>query len=94
MGGYVQVNYNFTGNQYGRNYNTFADRIDSYGVLNAQVQLNGGNGKWYIRGFVQNIMDTTAVTGMYLTDASSGLFTNVFTVDPRRYGAAIGFHFN
>ena len=94
MGGYFQINYNFTGNQYGRNYNTFADRIDSYGILNAQVQLNGGNGKWYVRGFIQNITDSNAITGMYLTDASSALFTNVFTVDPRRFGAAIGFHFN
>jgi len=94
MGGYFQINYNYTGNQFGRNYNTFADRIDAYGILNAQVQINGGNGKWYARAFVQNIGDSTATTGMYVTDASSGLFTNIFTVDPRTYGLAVGFHFN
>jgi outer membrane receptor protein involved in Fe transport len=93
MNGFLRADYNYTGNMYGRIYNDFADRIPGYGVFNAQAQINGGDGRWYVRAFVQNIFNTQAATGMYLTDASSGLFTNVFTVDPRRYGAAIGFHY-
>ena len=30
---------------------------------------------------------------MYVTDASSGLFTNVFTIEPRNYGLAVGYNF-
>jgi iron complex outermembrane receptor protein len=30
---------------------------------------------------------------MYVTDASSGLFTNVFALEPRTYGVAVGFRF-
>jgi iron complex outermembrane recepter protein len=93
MSGFFRLDYNFTGNQYARNYNDYADRIAAYGVLDAQIQLNGGNGRYYIRGFVKNVFNSNAVTGMYLTDASTGLFTNVFTLDPRRYGVAVGFKY-
>ncbi len=46
-----------------------------------------------MRGFVQNIFDSSSETGLYVTDASSGLFTNIFTLDPRRYGIAVGARF-
>jgi hypothetical protein len=46
-----------------------------------------------VRGFVQNIFDSDSVTGLYVTDASSGLFSNIFTLDPRRYGVAVGVNF-
>ena len=34
-----------------------------------------------------------SVTGMYLTDPSSALFTNVFVGTPRTYGLTVGAHF-
>ena len=34
-----------------------------------------------------------AGTLLYVTDQSSGLFTNAFTLEPRRYGIAAGFRF-
>ena len=55
--------------------------------------LNGNDNRWFVRGFVQNIFDSDSVTGLYVTDASSGNFTNIFTLDPRRYGIAIGAKF-
>ena len=30
---------------------------------------------------------------MYLTDPSSGLFTNVFPIEPRLYGITLGYNF-
>jgi hypothetical protein len=30
---------------------------------------------------------------MYVTDASSGLFTNVFAIEPRTWGLAFGMRF-
>ncbi|WP_144037303.1 hypothetical protein, partial [Sphingomonas sp. TZW2008] len=64
-----------------------------YEQVNAQIQLNGMDERWFVRGFVQNVFDNNATTGLYLTDQSSGLFTNIFTLEPRRYGIAAGFKF-
>lgn len=83
----------YTGESYGNIFNGRVNRIEGYEQANAQVQLNGLNERWYVRGFIQNIFDNNATTGLYLTDQSSGLFTNIFTLEPRRYGLAAGFKF-
>ncbi len=83
----------FTGEQYGSVFNGTVNRIEPFVQSNAQIQLNGADNRWYVRGFVQNIFDSNSVTGLYVTDASSGLFTNIFTLDPRRYGIAVGVNF-
>ncbi len=83
----------FTGESYGNIFNGFVNRVPSYSVVNAQVQVNGKDDKWYLRAYVQNLTDNNATTGLYVTDQSSGLFTNIFTLEPRRYGAAVGFRF-
>jgi iron complex outermembrane receptor protein len=38
---------------------------------------------------VKNAFNAQPITGTYLTDATSGLFQNVFTLDPRTYGAQL-----
>ena len=82
-----------TGETFGNIFNGAINRVPSFTVVNAQVQFNGPGDKWYVRGFVQNLTANNAVTGLYVTDQSSGLFTNVFTLEPRRYGVAAGFRF-
>lgn len=74
-------------------FNGSVNRIEPFVQANAQIQLNSADERWYVRAFVQNIFDANSVTGLYLTDASSGNFTNIFTLDPRRYGVAIGAKF-
>ncbi|MBX9898526.1 MAG: TonB-dependent receptor [Qipengyuania sp.] len=83
----------FTGEQYGNVFNGPVNRIEPFVQANAQIQLNGAESRWYARAFIQNIFDNDSVTGLYVTDASSGLFTNIFTLDPRRYGVAVGVKF-
>ncbi|OYU13991.1 MAG: TonB-dependent receptor [Alphaproteobacteria bacterium PA4] len=83
----------FTGESYGNIFNGSINRISSYSVINAQVQVNGKDDRWYLRAYVQNLTDNNATTGLYVTDQSSGLFTNIFTLEPRRFGAAVGFRF-
>jgi hypothetical protein len=61
--------------------------------LNAQVELSSQTGSWYVRGYVNNALDDDHLTGMYVTDPSSGLFTNVFSLDPRTYGLTLGIRF-
>ena len=82
-----------TGEQYGNVFNGNVNRLEPFVQANAQIQLNAANERWFIRGFVQNIFDSDSVTGLYVTDASSGLFSNIFTLDPRRYGIAAGVKF-
>ncbi|WP_328804906.1 TonB-dependent receptor [Parasphingopyxis marina] len=89
----LRADYSLTGQQYARSFNRAVDRIETFGIANAQVQLNGADDRWFVRAFIQNIFDNDAITGHYLTDPSSGLFTNVFTLEPRRYGLAAGFRF-
>jgi hypothetical protein len=88
-----RVDLAMTGTQYGNVFNGSVNRIEPFVQANAQIQLNGGDNTWYVRGFVQNIFNSDSVTGLYLTDASSGNFTNIFTLDPRRYGIAVGAKF-
>ena len=88
-----RVDLAYTGESFGNIFNGAINRIPGYTVINAQIQLNGPEQKWYVRGFIQNLTDNNAVTGLYVTDQSSGLFTNIFTLEPRRYGLAAGFRF-
>jgi outer membrane receptor protein involved in Fe transport len=83
----------YTGDSYGNIFNGRINEINGYAQANAQIQLNGTDNKWFARLFVQNIFDSQPVTGLYVTDQSSGLFTNVFTLDPRRYGISAGVKF-
>jgi hypothetical protein len=88
-----RLDYYWRDDFYARIFNKPIDRIESWDMLNAQVLLNSANDSWYVRGFINNVMDDDNITGMYVTDASSGLFTNVFALDPRTYGVAVGFRF-
>ena len=88
-----RVDLTHTGQSFGNIFNGKINKIEGYEQANAQVQLNGMDERWFVRGFIQNIFDNNATTGLYLTDQSSGLFTNIFTLEPRRYGIAAGFKF-
>jgi outer membrane receptor protein involved in Fe transport len=88
-----RADFNYTGDFWARSFNKPVDRIDGYEVVNAQIQLNGRDDRWFARAFVQNLTANDAITGQYVTDQSSGLFTNVFTLEPRRYGVAAGIKF-
>ncbi|TCQ04063.1 TonB-dependent receptor [Sphingomonas sp. PP-CC-3A-396] len=84
---------NYTGGLSGSIFNTQIDRIQGYEVVNMQVQLNAREDRFYVRAYVQNLTNNDATTGQYVTDQSAGLFTNIFTIEPRRYGVAAGFKF-
>ena len=88
-----RVDVAYTGDSFGAIFNDRPDRIEGFTQANAQIQLNGRDDRWFIRGFIQNIFDDNSITGQYVTDQSSGLFTNIFTLEPRRYGVAVGYNF-
>jgi outer membrane receptor protein involved in Fe transport len=88
-----RADFTYTGSYSARRFNRPIDHIDDYEVINAQIQLNGNDDRWFVRAFVQNLTGNDAITGLYVTDQSSGLFTNAFTLEPRRYGLAAGVRF-
>ena len=88
-----RVDFAYTGDSYGNIFNGAVNKIKGYSQVNGQIQLNGEDDRWFLRGFVQNLTNNSATTGLYVTDQSSGLFTNIFSLEPRRYGLAAGFKF-
>lgn len=88
-----RVDYIYTGKSYGNIFNGPINRIKGYSQINAQIQMNGADDKWFVRAFIQNVANNDSITGLYVTDQSSGLFTNIFTLEPRRFGVAAGFKF-
>ena len=89
-----RVDYYFQTSMWGRIFNRDPiDKIGSFDIWNAQITLESADESWYLRLFIQNIENDDDVVSMYLTDASSGLWTNVFTTEPRRYGFILGARF-
>ena len=89
----IRGDYSLTDEFYSRTFNRPIDQVPAYEIMSAQLQFNSPDNRWFIRGFVQNAFNSDAITGQYVTDPSSGLFTNIFTLEPRRYGIAIGASF-
>ena len=74
---------------FSRVFNTARDRLPSWDNLNASLSFYNDTNGLRIELFGKNIADETAITGAYLTDDSSGLFTNIFLNEPRTYGIAV-----
>ena len=83
----------YTGDSFGNIFNGNINKIKGFAQANAQIQLDGPEDRWFVRGFIQNIFDSSSVTGLYVGDQSQGLITNIFTLEPRRYGIAAGVKF-
>ncbi len=83
----------YTGKSFGNIFNGTVNEIPSYTQVNAQLQVDGPDKKWFARVWVQNLFDKDAITGLYVTDQSSGNYTNIFTLEPRRFGLTAGVKF-
>ncbi|MFM5949729.1 MAG: TonB-dependent receptor domain-containing protein, partial [Novosphingobium sp.] len=88
-----RVDFIYTGKSYGNVFNGLVNEVPSFTQLNAQLQIDGADKKWFARAWVQNLSNNSAITGLYVTDQSSGLYTNIFTLEPRRYGLTAGIKF-
>ena len=88
-----RVDYIYTGKSTGNIFNGVVNEVPSFSQVNAQLQVDGADKKWFVRAWIQNITNNDAITGLYVTDQSSGNFTNIFTLEPRRYGLTAGVKF-
>ncbi|HEY7776171.1 MAG TPA: TonB-dependent receptor [Kineobactrum sp.] len=89
----LRLDYYWQDEMYSRLFNREIDRIPSWDIWNAQATYTSTDNRWYARAYVKNITDDDHLVGMYVTDPSSGLFTNVFSIEPRTYGLALGYNF-
>ena len=81
------------GPSFGNIFNGAVNRIHAYSRVNAQIQLNGHDDRWFVRAFVKNLANSSAITGISVADQAQGLATNVFLLEPRRFGVAAGIRF-
>ena len=77
---------------WGRIYNGPLDKIPSWHRWDAQVVFEDQEARWFLRGYVKNILDNDNITGLYVSDAATANFTNVFVIEPRLFGFAVGAH--
>ena len=85
----VRGDFYHRGEVFTRIFNLEADRLDSFQNANAAIQLTNVDADWELELFVKNLLEEDQLTNQYLTDASSGLFTNVFLLEPRQFGFRI-----
>ncbi|MFM5953674.1 MAG: TonB-dependent receptor [Novosphingobium sp.] len=83
----------YTGKSTGNIFKGTINEVPSFTQVNAQIQFDGPDKKWFVRGWIQNVFDKNSITGLYVTDQSSGNYTNIFTLEPRRYGLTAGVKF-
>jgi outer membrane receptor protein involved in Fe transport len=72
-----------------RVWNAVNDFLHSYHNVNATLTFNNTKAGLSLQLWVKNMFNAQPITGVYLTDATSGLFQNVFTLDPRTFGAQL-----
>lgn len=85
-----RVDYYYQADSFSRIFNATNDQLDSYTQINASLRFENEDAGVYANFFVKNIADDDVVTDLYLTDQSSGLFSNAFLLEPRTYGITLG----
>jgi outer membrane receptor protein involved in Fe transport len=84
-----RVDYYRQSDSFSRVYNTARDELPAWDNLNVNVSLFNDENGIRVDLFGKNISDEEVITGAYLTDDSSGLFTNIFLTEPRTYGVSV-----
>jgi outer membrane receptor protein involved in Fe transport len=75
--------------QFARVYNTEYDRLKAWNNANITLKIEKPEWGLQIDAYVKNLSNKTPITDAYTTDDSSGLFTNLITLEPRTYGVSI-----
>jgi outer membrane receptor protein involved in Fe transport len=84
-----RADFYYQARSFARIYNAINDRLDSYTNTNASLILDNPSRGWTVQAYVKNLEDKTVITDQYLTDDTSGLFTNIFLTEPRTYGISV-----
>lgn len=74
---------------YARVYNLESDRLRAWGNLNLSLTLARPADDLVFQAYVKNVFDRTPITDAFLNSDSTGMTTNVFTLDPRIVGFSV-----
>lgn len=85
----LRGDYYWQDSSYARVFNAVNDFLQSYHVVNATLTFANQPMGLELQLWAKNIFNAQPITGVYLTNDTSGLFQNVFTLDPRTYGATL-----
>ena len=85
----ARVDYYRQSESFSRVWNTGRDQLESWSNVNLSLAFFNDTNGLRFEVFGKNIADETVITGAYLTDDSSGLYTNVFLTEPRTYGVSL-----
>ena len=85
----IRGDYYWQDDSFARIFNAVNDQLRSYHVVNATLTFANVGMGLDLQLFVKNAFNAQPITGVYLTSDTSGLFQNVFTLDPRTYGAQL-----
>jgi len=84
-----RIDFYYQGESYARIYNRINDELDAYTNTNLSVMVEKPDWGLTAQIYVRNVTDEVVITDQYLTDDSSGLYTNIFLSEPRTYGVAL-----
>jgi len=85
----ARADYYRQSDSFSRVYNTGRDELSSWDNINVSIALFNDESGVRVEAFGKNISNEQVITGAYLTDDSSGLFTNIFLTEPRTYGVSV-----
>jgi len=85
----IRGDYYWQADSVSRVWNTQRDQLDSWSNVNLSILFDNAESGWGVEVFAKNLTDEEVITGNYLTDDSSGLFTNVFLTEPALYGVTV-----
>lgn len=88
-----RVDAHYMGRYFSGVFNKPVDLIKGHAFVNVQVQLFGPKKEWFVRAFAQNLSNSDATTGRFVSDQSGALTTSVFQLEPRRFGLVAGKQF-
>lgn len=75
-------------------YNSNNDAIDSWSVTNLNFYYLSPSQNWRVGAFIKNLENEDHVTGHFVGDPTSGLFRNVFVLEPQLFGLSFSYTFN
>ena len=85
----VRGDFYYQDDSYSRVFNSQHDELDSWTNLNLSLVLANEESGWGVEAFAKNVTDEEVITGTYLTDDSSGLYSNIFLTEPALYGITV-----
>lgn len=85
----ARVDYYYQSDSFSRVWNTGRDQMKSWENFNLVFRMEDVTSGISFEFFGKNVTNEEVITGSYLTDDSSGLFTNIFLTEPATWGVAI-----